>query len=268
MRLRFWGVRGSVPWAIPAAIGHGCNTPCVQITDERTQTELVIDAGSGIVGAGGALAGHPGPIPVLLSHYHWDHLQGLPFFTPLYEPGWEPTIYAPALSSHDPKWLSTIFRSPFFPVPYDHLPNRPNVEVIDPGQFRIGPFEISAITLNHPGGALAYRIRGNLGDVVYATDHEVGEPQYDEPLGEFVKDAAALILDAHFTPEEMPRHRGWGHSDWRRGAEFAAQHNVGGLYLFHHKPGRTDQELVRVCTDARRIFSATEAASEGDALQL
>ena len=122
--------------------------------------------------------------------------------------------------------------------------------------------------MNHPGGALAYRIRGILGDVVYATDHEFGDPDYDEPLGEFVKDAAALIIDAHFTPDEIPRHRGWGHSDWRSGAEFAAQHNIGGLYLFHHKPGRTDQELVRVCTDARRIFSATETASEGDAFQL
>ena len=91
---------------------------------------------------------------------------------------------------------------------------------------------------------------------------------HHEPLGEFVKEAAALIIDAHFTPEEMPRHRGWGHSDWRSGAEFAARHNVGGLYLFHHKPGRTDQELVRVCTDARRIFGATEAASEGDKLEL
>src|SRR5262245_21037463 len=268
MRLRCWGVRGSVPWATPAAIGHGCNTPCVQVTDERTQSNLVIDAGSGIVGTGSALVGPPGPIPLLLTHYHWDHLQGLPFFTPLYESGWEPVIYAPALATHDPKWMSTIFRSPFFPVPYNHLPNRPTMQVIEPGQFKIGPFEISAITLNHPGGALAYRIRGNLGDVVYATDHEFGEPEYDEPLGEFIKDAAALILDAHFTPDEMPRHRGWGHSDWRRGAEFAAEHNVGGLYLFHHKPGRTDQELVRVRTDARKIFGATEAASEGDALQL
>jgi phosphoribosyl 1,2-cyclic phosphodiesterase len=268
MQLRFWGVRGSVPWATPTGIGHGCNTPCVHITDERTKSNLVIDAGSGIVGTGSALTGPPGPIPLLLTHYHWDHLQGLPFFTPLYESGWEPVIYAPALATHDPKWLSTIFRSPFFPVPYDHLPNRPAVQIIEPGQFKIGPFEISAITLNHPGGALAYRIRGMLGDVVYATDHEFGEPEYDEPLGEFVKDAAALILDAHFTPEEMPRHRGWGHSDWRRGAEFGARHNVGGLYLFHHKPGRTDQELVRVRTDARKIFGATETASEGDAFQL
>ena len=268
MQLRFLGVRGSVPWATPTAIGHGCNTPCLQLTDERTGGLLVIDAGSGIVGAGPGLTGAPREIPLLLTHYHWDHLQGLPFFSALYEPGWEPTIYAPALASHDPQWMSTIFRSPFFPVPYDHLPNRPAMQIVEPGSMRIGPFEIAVLKLNHPGGAFAYRIRGNVGDLVYATDHEFGEPEYDEPLAEFVRDAGALILDAHFTPDEMPHHRGWGHSDWRTGAHFAAANNVGGLYLFHHKPGRTDQELVRIRTDARRIFEATETASEGDALQL
>jgi phosphoribosyl 1,2-cyclic phosphodiesterase len=268
VQLRFWGVRGSVPWATPSAIGHGCNTPCLQITDERSGAILMIDAGSGIVGTSQALTGPPREIALLLTHYHWDHLQGLPFFHPLYEPGWEPTIYAPELGSHDPRWLSTVFKSPFFPVPYDQLPNRPAMQMIDPGQLRIGPFEVTALKLNHPGGAFAYRIRGTLGDVVFATDHEFGDPAYDEPLADFVRDAAALILDAHFTPNEMPQHRGWGHSDWRTCATFAAAHNVGGLYLFHHKPGRSDQDLVRIRTDARRIFPASETASEGDAFQL
>jgi phosphoribosyl 1,2-cyclic phosphodiesterase len=268
MQVRFWGVRGSVPWATPAAIGHGCNTPCLQITDEKTGALLILDAGSGVVGLDPRVLGSPRAVPLLLTHYHWDHLQGLPFYTPFYHPGWEPTIYAPALTTHDPRWLNTIFRSPFFPVPYDHLPNRPAVQVFDSRALRIGPFEIGVCPLNHPGGAFAYRIRGTLGDVVYSTDHEFGDPDYDEPLAEFVRDAGALILDAHFLPEEMPQHRGWGHSDWRRCAEFAAGTGVGGLYLFHHKPGRTDQELVRIRTDARRIFAATETASEGDALQL
>jgi ribonuclease BN (tRNA processing enzyme) len=129
-------------------------------------------------------------------------------------------------------------------------------------------FEISALPLNHPGGSLAYRIRGVTGDFVYATDHEFGDPDYDGPLASFAAGAAALVLDAHFTPQELPQHRGWGHSDWRRCAEFAAAHDIGGLWLFHHKPGRSDEELVRIRTDARRIFPATETASEGDALQL
>lgn len=267
MKLRFWGVRGSVPWATPSAIGHGCNTPCLQLSDERTGATLIFDAGSGVVGLGPTLT-TPGELPIVLTHYHWDHLQGLPFLGQLYAPGWRPQIFAPDLGAHDTEWVNTIFQSPFFPIPYDRLPNPPTVQLIGPGELRIGGFDLSAINLNHPGGALAYRVRGMTGDVVYATDHEFGRPEFDEPLADFVRGAAAVIVDAHFTPDEMPQHGGWGHSDWRQCAEFAAANDVGGLWLFHHKPGRSDEELVRIRRDAQRIFRATETASEGEALQL
>ncbi len=268
MRVRFWGVRGSVPWAIPAAIGHGCNTPCLEVEDEATGAVVVFDAGSGIVGLGEALGTQPRDVTIVLTHYHWDHLQGLPFFNPLYVPGCRVQVFAPAFESHDPEWVSTIFRSPFFPVPHERLPNRPIVELIEPGELRVGGLEISAHPLNHPGGAFAYRIRGMTGDLVYATDHEFGDPEIDEALADFCRDAAAVVLDAHFTPEELPRHRGWGHSDWRQCAEFAHACNAGGLWLFHHKPGRTDEQLVRIRSDARRVFSAAETASEGERLAL
>jgi phosphoribosyl 1,2-cyclic phosphodiesterase len=268
MQVRFWGVRGSVPWAIPAAIGHGCNTPCIEITDEHTGDTVIFDAGSGIVGLGQKLTGVPRELPIVLTHYHWDHIQGLPFLAQLYAPGWTPRIFAPAFETHDSEWVNTIFQSPFFPVPYEHLPNPPDVELIEPGELRIGGMDLSAIPLNHPGGSLAYRIRGTTGDVVYATDHEFGNPEFDEPLAEFVRGAAALILDSHFTPDETPQHKGWGHSDWRQCVQFARKADVGGLWLFHHKPGRTDEELVRIRSDARRVFSATETSSEGEVFQL
>jgi phosphoribosyl 1,2-cyclic phosphodiesterase len=268
MQVRFWGVRGSVPWATPAAIGHGCNTPCIEISDERTGSTVIFDAGSGIVGLGRALHGAPRELPILLTHYHWDHVQGLPFLAQLYQPGWTPRIFAPKFETHDPGWVETIFRSPFFPVPVEHLPNRPAIEVIGPGSMRIGGFDVSALALNHPGGALAYRVRGLTGDLVYATDHEFGDPAIDDALADFAKGAAAIILDSHFTPDEIGAHRGWGHSDWRACAEFAAGNDVGGLWLFHHKPGRTDEELVGIAHDARRIFAPTEAAGEREALQL
>ena len=268
MKVRFWGVRGSVPWATPSAIGHGCNTPCLQLTDEHSGDTLVLDAGSGIVGLGRALTGPPRELPILLTHYHWDHVQGLPFLDQLYTPGWTPRVFAPCFASHDPEWVDTIFRSPFFPVPVDRLPNRPQVELVEPGSFTIGSFEISALSLNHPGGSLAYRICGMTGDLVYATDHEFGSPAHDARLADFSRGAAAIVLDSHFTPEEIPVYKGWGHSDWRTCAEFAARHDIGGLWLFHHKPGRTDEELVKIKHDAKRIFNATEAAGEGEALQL
>ena len=269
MYLRFWGVRGSVPWALPAAIGHGCNTPCLEITDRHTGSTIIFDAGSGIFGLGAKLDGPPRELPIVLTHYHWDHLQGLPFLEQLYEPGWKPRIYGPALESANLDTINTMFQSPYFPVPYSRLPNQPEVELISrPGEMTLGGFEISSIALNHPGGAFAYRIRGITGDVVYATDHEFGDPAFDEPLAKFAGGAAILILDAHFTPDESPQHQGWGHSDWRQCVDFAKRVDAGGLWLFHHKPGRTDDELVRIRFEAQRLFRATDTAAEGDAIQL
>jgi len=263
MRVRFRGVRGSVPFSVPDGIIHGCNTPCLEVVDDVSGAILVLDAGSGIVGlAPPRLSKDPRPVSLLLTHYHWDHLLGLPFFATLYTPGWEFSIHAPALESHDPKWLDTLFNSPFFPVPYRHLPNKPAMRMVEPGEVDVTGFAISALRLNHPGGCLAYRIKGTHGDIVYATDHEFGNPAFDEPLAAFAKGAAAIVSDAHFTPEELPNHRGWGHSDWRQCAEFAAANGIGRLFLFHHKPGRSDSELERIRGEARKVFAATDTASE------
>ena len=266
MRVRLWGVRGSVPWANAQCIGHGCNTPCVEVVGDDG-TRLILDAGSGLVGLDDVLRGEPRHASILLTHYHWDHLQGLPFYTPLYIPGATPTIWAPDIQALQEGWLEALFKSPYFPVPYEKLPSRPDVRRIGIGRHDIDGFDIRSIPLTHPGGAFAYRIRGSSGNLVYATDHELGNPAVDEALGDFAKDAKILIFDAHFTPEEASSHRNWGHSHWGEAAEFAAANGVERLWLFHHKPGRTDIELTEIEADARKIFPGTDAAGEGDTLE-
>src|ERR1043165_4332118 len=144
MRVLFRGVRGSVPWAVPDGIIHGCNTPCLELIDDRTGATLILDAGSGIVGVPAAVSG---PVSLLLTHYHWDHLLGLPFYAQLYQPGCDLQIHTPVLVSHDPACVDTIFRSPFFPVPYQHLPNKPAVRMVVPGKVHIDGFSVTALPL-------------------------------------------------------------------------------------------------------------------------
>ncbi|MSO56283.1 MAG: MBL fold metallo-hydrolase [Acidobacteria bacterium] len=159
MRVRFWGVRGSVPYATSASIGHGCNTPCVEVVDEGAGRRLILDAGSGIVGVGASVDGSAG-VSILLTHYHWDHVQGLPFFAPLYRPGTAVTVWAPALGRQFAD-IEAMFEAPFFPVPYERLPSRPAIRMLAVGDTTINGFELSIQPLNHPGGSFAYRIKGD-----------------------------------------------------------------------------------------------------------
>jgi phosphoribosyl 1,2-cyclic phosphodiesterase len=243
-------------------MAYGCNTPSIELSRDDG-SRLILDAGSGIVGLSNAIVAHPRAVPILLTHYHWDHVQGLPFFAPMFDLDKAPTIHAPEFEDIDPRWVETLFQSPFFPSPKGELLVHCELEFIQAGAHSIGGFDIRAQGLNHPGGAFAYRIRGAHGDLVYATDHELGDPVVDRALGELVGGAHDLILDAHYTPDELVTYAGWGHSSWREAAAFAAEHGVRRLWLFHHKPGRTDDELTEIREAARRIYPSVEIAAEG-----
>jgi phosphoribosyl 1,2-cyclic phosphodiesterase len=263
MRVRFWGVRGSVPWAGNGSTAIGSNTPCLHLQDEASGASLILDAGTGLVGVGERTASPAGSFTILLSHYHWDHVQGLPFFAPLFRPGSRVVVAGPPLLTVGPGWLSTLFDAPHFPVPISDLGSAPEATFVEPGTFRVGGFEVRALRLHHPGGSFAYRIAGSSGDLVYATDHEFGDRRTDETLAAFASGAAAVVMDAHYTPEELPSAIGRGHGSWRQCVDLAASAGVGHLWLFHHKPGRTDDEIMAIEQAARRLMPAASAAREG-----
>ncbi len=249
-------------------MGYGCNTACLDLQDEARGARLVFDAGAGIVGLGRELGGASGHLPIALTHYHWDHLIGLPLLAPLFRQGWSAHIWAPELGAPVRPLVATVFAPPFFVTPFDDLPSKPTVEGIGPGRHRMGGFDVEALMLHHPGGSLGYRVQGARGDFVYATDHEIGDPGIDAAFAEFARGARELVLDAQYTPDELPRYRGWGHSSWAQAALFAARHDIGRLWLFHHAPGRSDTEVDAIVAAARAIFPATEAAREGVAFDV
>lgn len=275
MRVRFWGVRGSVPWTTAESVGVGANTPCVQVSDGDAL--LILDAGTGIVGVGELLESTRRPVTVLLSHYHWDHVQAIPFFNPLFDQGATTSIIGPAFDRVRPDWLRGLFAAPHFPLTLSDLASPPSFSTVDPGPFQAGGFSVTAGALMHPGGCFAYRVHNPrstpratgeatgdaTGDLVYATDHEFGDPKADAAFAAFARGAGAIVMDAHYTPDEMPRMGGRGHGSWQQCAEFAAANDVKQLWLFHHKPGRTDAALRAIERDAQRIFPATRLAVEG-----
>ncbi len=274
MEIRFWGVRGSIasPGADTALVGG--NTSSVEVVCGGSR--IVLDAGTGLRGLGNAIAAEPGPasLSVLLSHFHWDHIQGLPFFVPAYLPSTELAVYG-AVQSQMPvkEALKRQMQAPHFPVELDDLGARTSWNEVRPGQaFDIGDVHVRVAKLNHPGGVLAYRVEHEGHSVVYATDTE-HYACVDPALRSLAEGADVLIYDAQYTPEEYSGQKGrskvgWGHSTYVAGAEIARAAGVGELVLFHHDPQRTDAQVEEIEAKARALFSTTVAAREGATIRV
>lgn len=273
MRVRFWGVRGSIAAPGPETAEVGGNTSCVEL--ECGATRIVLDAGTGLRKLGDAWMKR-GPVDamLLLSHLHWDHIQGLPFFLPAYVRSTKLTI-ASAANGVLPleRALEKQMSAPTFPVRHDELGAEISLKEIKPGDaFDVGEARVVAAKLNHPGGVLAYRVEHEGRAIVYATDTE-HYACVDPALALLAKDADVLIYDAQYTPEEYRGDGGrskvgWGHSTFVAGAEVARAAGVKELVLFHHDPSRTDKGVVEIEARARELFGATIAAREGLVLDL
>lgn len=285
--MKFWGVRGSIPTPGPQTIYYGGNTSCVEV---RADGELIIlDAGTGIRPLGLVLneefKDRSLHATILISHTHWDHIQGFPFFQPAYNSKNRLHIlgYEGAKRTLGTV-LSGQMASPYFPVSLEQLEGSIVIEELKEMQFSIGPIRATAIMANHPGVAVGYRLDTSCGSIAYLPDHEPCccdsncEPEsgaeIDRQIVDFARGADVLIIDSQYDDNEYADHVGWGHGCISVVVKMAIEAGVRRLYLFHHDPNHNDDQISYLLHHARRLAASLgsnieiEAAREGETFEL
>jgi phosphoribosyl 1,2-cyclic phosphodiesterase len=252
MIITFYGVRGSTAVPGPKTAKYGGNTSCVHIELESGH-DLILDAGTGIRRLGNKLASKSTPAHILLSHGHWDHIQGYPFFAPIYQPDREIHVYISVEKGR--KLLSTLFQQmdgTHFPVRVEDLPsnNFPKFKGIESELYEREGIKVVKQALNHPGGGSAYKINENGASLAYVTDNELDPPyaastNYDQWVN-YLHGVDVLIHDAQYTEDDMPHKHGWGHSLLSQVRQLATDAEVGTLVMFHHDPDRSDSQLDEI----------------------
>ncbi len=267
VRLRFWGVRGSTPTPQVQNLTIGGNTSCVEVRTADDQC-IIFDAGSGIRNLGQRLVkdagGRPINVKLFLTHYHWDHIQGLPFFAPIYNPANSIEFYTGLGGRPLQETLEGQMAQPYFPIDFTQVAAKRTFETIPlDDAIRADGVKVIPFPLNHPQGACGYRVEAGDATIVYATDYEHGNPEMDRTLRDYASGADVLICDAQYTPDEYDAHKGWGHSTWQNAVQVARDARATQLFLFHHDPTHDDQQMMRIAEDARMQFENTTAAWEG-----
>jgi phosphoribosyl 1,2-cyclic phosphodiesterase len=273
MRLKFWGVRGSTPTPQAENLRYGGNTSCVEV--RFGDNIYIFDCGTGFRVLGHQLESEFGERPfsahVFVSHFHWDHIQGIPFFRPLYD---NPNSKFSFHSSSRVRGLKQVMEeqmaSPYFPVNLDQMRAEQNFYDIDAGRIELGDgVKLQTAWLNHPQGCMGFRLETKDGVVVYATDNEPGDAGFDKAVRKLAEGADVLIYDAQYLPEEYEaRRRGWGHSHWREAVNVVMESGAKELVLFHHDPDHSDILIDKVVKEARNHYPKVRAAAEGMEIRL
>ncbi len=295
--LRFWGVRGSIPSPGPGTVQVGGNTSCVEV--RAGQEIIIMDAGTGLRPLGRALMeefkDQPLSLTLLLTHTHWDHIQGFPFFRPIYQPqnrlrilGYEGARNGLANA------LSAQMESPYFPVALGELPGNIEIEELRDLEFNVGAIPVRAFFANHPGICVGYRLFTREGSIAFFPDNELhyrhertrrekirnlsADSEFiqnqDKKMTDFVHDADVLIMDAQFDAEEYKHHVGWGHGCMDDVVALALRAGVKQLFLFHHDPDHDDTKIAQMVERARELVAMqngklqVDAAREGLQLKL
>ena len=284
--IRFWGVRGSVPTPGAATVKYGGNTSCVEV---RADGQLIVlDAGTGIRPLGLELArefnGASIEMTLLITHTHWDHIQGFPFFLPAYES--KNTIRVLGYEGARQGLGSTLagqMESPYFPIALEQMPGNVVIEELQSFDFHIGPVHATATTVNHPGIAVGYRLATSAGSVAYLPDNEPFHEdqngysqklvdQQNRKLIDFIRGVDVLIIDSQYDSEEYSAHIGWGHGCLDEVVRLAVLAGVKRLYLFHHDPSHDDARIDAMLAHARALAEGSPlrvyAATEGEVVTL
>ena len=272
MLVRFWGVRGSTPTPQSENLRYGGNTSCVEV---RVNGHIyVFDCGTGFRNLGKQLSqehagdgrnGHPINAHIFLSHFHWDHIQGIPFFSPLYNDRESSFVFHSSSRTRGlQQALEEQMADPYFPVNMSDMAAHRQFCTIDEGRTKLEGCTVQSMWLNHPQGCLGFRMETEGKVIVYATDNEPGDPVFDKSVRKLAEGADLLIYDAQYLPEEYAaRKQGWGHSHWREAINVVMESGAKELILFHHDPDHSDACIDSVVKQAREHYPKVRAASEG-----
>ncbi len=277
MNITIWGTRGSIPAPSPENNYFGGNTSCVQVTEGDTM--IILDAGSGIRRLGNAFPPGIKRVDILLTHLHLDHIMGLGFFLPLYNPNMTVNIWGPtSINENLQARLQRYLSPPLFPIRLQDLPSQPNLIEIDHSEFDIGPLKIKSAYVCHPGPTVGFRIENGRSVLTYIPDHEPALGSSNFPMNpewtsgfDLAFGADVLLHDAQYSNGEYEPRVGWGHSSMEDALKFAQLTQVRKVLFFHHDPSHTDEHLdylLKSALENKRFPFQVGIAAEGDTFYL